>query len=208
MSYWTYVTGMVEVSPFGRTQAESLYILQTTLEHLPRISGSESDAQFHIVQRAGTNWSSGTDEFERPSDLLPRTHFGRSHDYQTQYYIVIESYLRDRHFQETYRETMKWLCRLAKRCLVYDILIRIQGHEKSAIIDDSTSCFKELYELPSFAKKNESTEPTWAEYLMWRGVDGRLGGFPAILAYKYFSDKDNDKRVEHWLSLEEHNQNE
>ena len=38
MSWWTYVKGFVEVRPFGRTQAEERYILETALNHLPIIS--------------------------------------------------------------------------------------------------------------------------------------------------------------------------
>ena len=43
MSWWTYVHGTIVVSPMGRTQAEKRYILDTVLEHLPVVSGSERD---------------------------------------------------------------------------------------------------------------------------------------------------------------------
>ena len=40
MSWWTHIRGPVEVSVPGRTQAEIDYILQTVLDHLPRVTGS------------------------------------------------------------------------------------------------------------------------------------------------------------------------
>ena len=43
MSFWTYLTGTVTVRPMGRTQAEKRYILDTVLEHLPLVTGSEKD---------------------------------------------------------------------------------------------------------------------------------------------------------------------
>ena len=63
MSWWTHIRGMITVSPMGRTQAEKRYILETVLEHLPRVTGSEGDMDVHIVQRSGYNLSSSHDEF-------------------------------------------------------------------------------------------------------------------------------------------------
>ncbi len=148
MSSWTYVAGMVEVCVLGRTQAEMLYTFQTTLEHLPQISGSERNAAFHIIQCAGTNTSSNLDEFGNPSNLLPCGAFGKLLKTQTQYYVVIEGSLRDRTFEETYRETVEWLCRLSKRCQVCDVLIRVRSQSKRQLIDDNEKCFCEMFELP------------------------------------------------------------
>ena len=52
MSYWTYITGVIEVCPMGRTQPEKRYILDTVLEHLPKVTGSERNMSIHIVQKA------------------------------------------------------------------------------------------------------------------------------------------------------------
>ena len=41
MSYWTHINGVIDVSPMGRTPAEQRYILETVLNHLPIVSGSE-----------------------------------------------------------------------------------------------------------------------------------------------------------------------
>ena len=42
MSFWSYVRGMIEVYPMGRTQAEMRYILETVLSHLPPVTEYES----------------------------------------------------------------------------------------------------------------------------------------------------------------------
>ena len=53
MSWWTYVHGTIVVSPMGRTQAEKRYILDTVLEHLPVVSGSERDMNVYVIQKEG-----------------------------------------------------------------------------------------------------------------------------------------------------------
>lgn len=40
---WTYVQGLIELGAPGRTQAEKDYILQTVINHLPKVTGSEGD---------------------------------------------------------------------------------------------------------------------------------------------------------------------
>ena len=56
MSFWSYVKGMIEVYPMGRTQAEKRYILETVLSHLPPVTGSEENMKAHIVQKSGFNF--------------------------------------------------------------------------------------------------------------------------------------------------------
>ena len=51
MSYWTYVNGNIIVSPMGRTQAEKRYILETVLDHLPLVTGSEKNMNVYIIQK-------------------------------------------------------------------------------------------------------------------------------------------------------------
>lgn len=55
MSYWTYVTGVIEVDTCARSDAEAMYLAQTVVNHLPRITGSERNAEFHYVHYAGKN---------------------------------------------------------------------------------------------------------------------------------------------------------
>ena len=62
MSWWTYINGTIEVRPMGRTQAEKRYILETVLNHLPLVTGSERDMNVYIIQENGTNSSSSCDE--------------------------------------------------------------------------------------------------------------------------------------------------
>ena len=58
MSWWTYINGTITVEPMGRTQAEKRYILETVLNHLPIVTGSERDMEVHIIQKDGHNSSS------------------------------------------------------------------------------------------------------------------------------------------------------
>lgn len=53
-----------------------------------------------------------------------------------------------------------------------------------------------MFENPSWFKRNEdeNPEPNWCEYLLW--TKGKNTDFPALLAYKYYADKENDKYVE------------
>ena len=63
MSYWTYINGTITVRPMGRTQPEKRYILETVLNHLPRVTGSEGDMNTYIIQKNGYNSSCSCDEF-------------------------------------------------------------------------------------------------------------------------------------------------
>ena len=69
MSYWTYINGVIDVSPWGRSQAEKRYILDTVLSHLPKVTGSERDMNIYVIQKSGFNESSSHDEFEQYSNL-------------------------------------------------------------------------------------------------------------------------------------------
>lgn len=120
MSYWTHIVGTITVSPMGRTQAEKRYILETVLDHLPRVTGSERDMNIHIVQKAGFDSASSCDEFGMVTNNLKDSYGDRSRrrgwlHTQNEYILVVEGNFRDRFFNDTYREFIKWLCRLAKR---------------------------------------------------------------------------------------------
>lgn len=64
MSMWTYVRGLIELGVPGRTQAEKDYILQTVVDHLPKVTGSEGDVDIHIVRAYGHNMWSNRDELD------------------------------------------------------------------------------------------------------------------------------------------------
>ena len=195
MSAWTYITGAITVFPLGYTNPQKRYVVDTVLEHLPRVTGSEGNMRVHVVRQHGHDGSSSHNEFDEPvqrdadSDGWMRT--------QSSYILVVEAALRDRFFQDTFMEFNKWLNRLAKRLDVSDIIVRIDGYDaknyqkKSFVISDPTP-YAKMAEDPSWM--NESGEPCWAEYLMWDKAKGM--NYPMKLAYKYYNDPENDAEVE------------
>lgn len=192
MSYWSYVFGVIEVQPLGRTQPEMQYVLDTVLEHLPRVTGSERNMKVHVVRCAGHSGSSSHNEFgecmwyrqDADNDGFMRT--------QDHYMLLLEARLRDRMFSETLREFNKWLNRLAKRLLVEDIMVRISGQDKVLVIDDREPYYG-MFEWPSWGD-GISAEPAWAEYLLWDAA--KDSEYPMLLAYKYYHDPENDAEVE------------
>lgn len=206
MSYWTYINGTVTVSPMGRTQAEKRYILDTVLDHLPRVTGSEGDMDVYVIQKNGYNSSSSCDEFGDRTNNLKDRYGNKSYDRgwlqtQDEYILVVNAALRDREFEQTYKEFIKWFIRLCKRVDYRNILVEIKGYGKSTIIKNRNiqrkkysyrSVFNELFESPSW--NNDTGEVNWTEFMMWDRA--RDSGYPMTLAYKYFNDKENDEEVE------------
>lgn len=126
MSYWTYIQGTITVRPMGRTQPEKRYILETVLNHLPRVTGSEGDMNVYIIQKNGYNSSCSCDEFgEVTNNLVDRYGYkSRNRGWlqtQDEYILVVNAALRDREFEQTYREFIKWFVRLCKRVGCKDI---------------------------------------------------------------------------------------
>lgn len=206
MSFWTYIQGTITVRPMGRTQPEKRYILETVLNHLPRVTGSEGDMDVYIIQKNGYNSSCSRDEFGEATNNLIDRHGNKSRKTgwlrtQDDYILVVNAALRDREFEETYREFMKWFVRLCKRVGCEDVLVEIKGYDKSTVIKDRNiqrekysykSVFYGLFEDPSWC--NDTGEVNWAEFMMWdRAKDS---SYPMMLAYKYFNDEENDKEVE------------
>lgn len=149
----------------GRTQPEKEYILKTVLAHLPKVTGSEEDMQIFINQELGHNESSSDDEFFNSSNL-GNGHYG-TFNTQRNYLITIRGYLRDRHLKETFKEFMKWLCRLSKRVMVETLLIKVTDYPNAITIDNYNDRFTDMYEW----------ENNWTDYLMWdyiRDEEGNL----------------------------------
>lgn len=201
MSYWTYVNGNIVVSPMGRTQAEKRYILETVLDHLPFVTGSEENMNVYIIQKYGYNNSSSHTEFGEWGGY--RNWKTLSTEVQDKYILVVDGSLRDREFDQTYREFQKWLCRLAKRIDIEDVLVEVSGYEKSTIIRNPQlkgkqsweTVYGQMNEKPTWCYDDgEIHEPNWCEYLMWDRAKGSM--FPMTLGYKYFNDKENDREVE------------
>lgn len=203
MSFWTYVHGTIEVTPMGRTQAEKTYILNTVLEHLPHVTGSEEDMNVYVLQKNGHNESSSCDEFGERTNNLIDSYGTRNRRrgwlrVQNEYIIVVDGSLRDRMFEQTFKEFINWLCRLSKRVIVKDVMVEVSGYNKSHLIRNDNDIYSDMFESPSWSPANQSGEPNWCEYLMWEGIDG--WGYPRLLAYKYIKDEENDARVEAWVA--------
>ena len=206
MSYWTYLTGTVTVRPMGRTQAEKRYILDTVLEHLPLVTGSERDMNVYVIQKNGDSSSSSCDEFGEVTNNLIDSYGNKSRDRgwlrtQDEYILVVNAALRDREFEQTYREFTKWFVRLCKRVGCEDVLVEIKGYDKSTVIKDRNiqrkkysfkSVFDDLFEDPSWC--NDTGEPNWCEFMMYDRA--KNSDYPMLLAYKYFADEENDEEVE------------
>lgn len=206
MSNWSYVHGTVTVQPLGRTQAEKRYILDSVISHLPKVTGSEKGMDVYVIQKNGYNSSSSHDEFGQWSNL-GNGKYEHSFETQDKYILVVDGSLRDRVFEETYREFMKWLCRLAKRVMVEDILVEVKGYDKSTVIRNTEiqrkkyswrKVFDGMFEDPSWC--NKDGEPNWCEYLLWDRA--KNSDYPMLLGYKYFADEENDKEVERRMKYE------
>lgn len=204
MSWWSYIHGTIVVSPTGRTQAEKRYILDTVLDHLPRVTGSERDMNVYVIQKNGHNSSSSHDEFgQRTNNLFDRYGYkNREHGWlqmQDKYILVVDGSFRDREFDETFREFQKWLIRLAKRVMIETVLVKINDFSKQTLIQDNHEYYCNLYEYPANSYGNKTSEPAWYEYLLWQPMNhNRM--YPKILGYKYYEDEENDKQVEAWLN--------
>lgn len=214
MSWWTYINGTITVSPMGRTQAEKRYILDTVLDHLPIVSGSERDMEVYVIQKRGHDCSSSHDELgQRTNNLTDRYGYktrkrGLLHK-QNEYILLINGALRDREFDQTYREFQKWLCRLAKRVEIVNVLVEIKEYDKLAIIRNPkvkrekewNTIYGQMFEDPTWCKNDkERNEPNWCEYLMWDRAKNSM--YPMKLGYKYFKDEENDQEVERRLAYE------
>lgn len=197
MSSWTYINGTITVSPMGRTQAEKRYILDTVLEHLPLVTGSEEDMNVYIIQKNGTNSSCSCDEFGETTNNLVDRYGDKSRtkgwlEMQDEYILVIDASLRDRVFKQTFKEFQNWLCRLAKRVTINRVLVEVSGYLKSTIIRDDNDAYYDMFEMPSWA--NDDKEPTWCEYLMWDKA--KHSDLPVMLEYKYYNNDENDIEAE------------
>lgn len=202
MSWWSYIHGTIEVSPMGRTQAEKRYILDTVLDHLPRVTGSEGDMDVYVIQKNGYNSSSSCDEFGQVTNNLVDYYGYKSRErgwlrMQDNYILVVDGSLRDREFEETFRAFQKWLIRLAKRVSIESVLVKISDYDREKLIQDKNKYYSNLFETPSWSGESDG-EPAWYEYLLWQPMkNNRM--YPKILAYKYYRDEENDKQVEAWM---------
>lgn len=185
MSVWTHAKGILSVNIYGRTQAECKYIIETVLEHLPKIYGMNT----YIVQEKGCNTSCTHNEFgEFIKDGW--------HEYQSNYFIVIDGDFRHTEFDEAYRNFMRWVTRLAKRVTVQSCVVKIwQEWGKEYIIDKD---FSDM--CVDFSCCGKGTV-NWCEYLMWeypryRGkiIEGKPD-FPDGGCLDFMTEKERNKRL-------------
>lgn len=169
MSSWTYINGTIRVSPMGRTQEEKRFILETVLNHLPLVTGSEKDMDIYIIQKNGHNQSSSHDEFGKSTNNLIDYYGDKSSNgvlkIQNSYILVVNGSFRDRKFKDTLKEFNKFLCRLAKRVGVEDVMVEIKGYRKSILIRDNNKVYADMFEYPSWSYKTDSSN--WCERIMW-----------------------------------------
>nr|DAT41134.1 MAG TPA: hypothetical protein [Caudoviricetes sp.] len=155
MSSWTYVQGLIELDVPGRTQAEKNYILQTVIDHLPKVTGSEKSMNIYTIQTAGHDSWQNFDEF-----------YNRVEDFRTQsrYFLVLDGNLRDRHYKDTFKELNKFLNRLGKRLMVDSVYVRLYNYEHSHIFTNKNNCYGNMFD----------SEDPWYNYLMWEFEDEEL----------------------------------
>ena len=190
MSYWTHINGTIAISAIGRTQHEMRYIIESVLEHLPDVTGSEENMSTYVIQANGYNEWSSHNEF---GIHVPH----RDNKCQSKYLLVVDGDLRDRLFDQTLREFTKFLTRLSKRLSVVNILVSLKSYDKEYIFKDH-KIYADMFESPSWV--NETGEPAWWEYLMWdRGVNTER---PMSLEYKYFQNPENDAEWNRRKNLE------
>ena len=152
MSSWTYVQGLIELDVPGRTQAEKNYILQTVIDHLPKVTGSEKSMNIYTIQTAGYDSWQNFDEF-----------YNRVEDFRTQsrYFLVLDGNLRDRHYEDTFKELNNFLNRLGKRLMVDSVYVRLYNYERSHIFTNKNDCYGKMFE----------NDNPWYNYLMWEFED-------------------------------------
>lgn len=154
MSSWTYVQGLIEVSAPGRTQAEKDYILQTVIDHLPKVTGSEYDMNIYTIRAKGHSSWSNHDELD---------HLNWDFKTQSKYFLVLDGSLRDRHYEDTFKELNKFLNRLSKRIPVDSMHVQVYTYDHSHIHTFTN-------ENDYYGKMFEYEDP-WYKYLMWEWED-------------------------------------
>ncbi len=111
---------------------------------------------------------------------------------QNKYILVVNGAFRDRTYEQTFKEFQNWLCRLAKRIFIGDVLVEVEGHEQSTVIRNRNETYTAMFENPSWCSGGK--EINWCEFMMWGKAKNSM--YPMMLGYKYFDDEENDAEVE------------
>lgn len=121
MSRWTYVYGMIAVDTFSRSDAETLYITHTVVNHLPIVDGSEGGLHYYINLYDGLKDFANFDEFGRHTNIKDVC------EWQTKAVITITGSLRDMGIHETTKQVVRMLSRLSSRLWVRCCILSITG---------------------------------------------------------------------------------
>ena len=188
MSHWTHIRGIVIVSPFGETQAEKTYVLDTVLSHLPKVTGSEKNMVVTSLINPGYDLLSSHDELNNYSidDWIRK---------QSRYTLVLNGDLRDREYAQTYRELIEWLYRLAKRISVEELLLKIDNGCGRETILSNAEYFCELFEYPSWSPggQQDGTSNRF-EYLTWERDP--FSGLPLSIIARDYDDPEVCEELE------------
>ena len=148
MSSWTYVRGVIRVDPIGETTAEKDFVVQTVLDYLPPVTGSEKNMCVYVIPSTYYGLS------RRASEYGYRSGCAAPH-----FLITVEGDLRDREFDQTRDEVMRWICRLGKRLFITDICLSIQDEFGRKVVLTDERPLLDLYEGPHWIVKHG--RPKW-----------------------------------------------
>jgi len=149
MSSWTYVRGVIRVDPIGETSTEKEFVVHTVLDHLPPVTGSEKNMCVYVTPSVyyGLSCRGNTEYGYKSGRAAP--HF----------LITIEGDLRDREFDQTRAEVMRWICRLGKRLLITDICLTVRDQYGRKVVLTDERPLLDLYEGPHWIVKYG--KPKW-----------------------------------------------
>ena len=148
MSSWTYLGGVIIVDVPGRTQPECDFNIHSILNHLPKVTGSEHDMEWCVNISKGYKDHSRFDELKKESNLGTYDFYGNYNlfEYQNTYLITVIGSFRDRYLDETIREFVRWICRLAKRVIVEDINVHICNDLGDEILINDSEPYFEMHD--------------------------------------------------------------
>lgn len=196
MSIWSYITGSIHVNPLGDSQPQKRYVLETVLAHLPRVCGCEGDMDVYVNQKNGHSSSCTIDEFGQRSNLgdfeLRSKHGVYVFRTQGAYIITVDGRLRGVCYEEAYKMFLKWMCRLSKRVLVYDMAVKITCFDREMLLTDC-DVFLDMFEEPHYLFGEYGGDPNWCEFMLTERANNSQ--LPMLLEYKYYNNKENDEEI-------------
>ena len=142
MSEWVYVDGMIEIDTNSRSDAESMYIAQSVVNHLPQVHGSEGNVEYYLSLKNEDSDYDYKDEFGNLSNLTRGETAYSDFRWQTQVIIAVHGELRDTNFDAALREMTNMLNWLSSRIYVNTCLVRVRSYGREFIFRDSNREFK------------------------------------------------------------------